>query len=73
MGGGLDSGEAAGSGRMSRLEPSLPDMNFFSYWVMPVDQSFDNSNLDLIPLCKVLLLFPGAYYHCVLQLFLYFH
>ena len=48
MGTFLDRGEAAGSGRMSRLGPSLPDMNFFSYLVMPVDQSFDNSNLDLI-------------------------
>ena len=43
----LDRVEVAGNG-MSRLGPSLPDMNFFSYLVMPVDQSFDNSNLDLI-------------------------
>ena len=48
MGGCLDRGEAAGSGRMSRLGPSLPGMYFSSYLVGPVDQSFDSSNLGSI-------------------------
>ena len=48
MGGCLDRGKAAGSEGMSRLEPGLPGMNFFSYLVRPVGQSFDSSDLDLI-------------------------
>ena len=48
MGGCLDRGEAAGSEGMSRLGPGLPGMNFFSYLVRPVDQSFDSSDLGSI-------------------------